>query len=231
MIPVLMLLARGDRAQPPHRLYRPDLARHRRLHGGRRLCLLQAHDCLPGRQHHRADPRSGFFSAAVGVVFGLPSLRIKGFYLAVATLAAQFFLSWCFIRVPWLYNYNVSARSRCRPAPVRHSDHRAERDAGDALSGRAVDRRRDDLARLQPRARPHRPHVDGGARHGYRGRADRHPALSDQAARLRGVVVLLRRRRRADGVPLARRRGSRESSTSTNPSSSCSWSSSAGSAA
>jgi branched-chain amino acid transport system permease protein len=51
---------------------------------------------------------SGFFAAAVGVVFGLPSLRIKGFYLAVATLAAQFFLSWCFIRVPWLYNYNVS---------------------------------------------------------------------------------------------------------------------------
>jgi len=52
---------------------------------------------------------SGFFSAAVGSVFGLPSLRIKGFYLAVATLAAQFFLSWCFIRVAWLYNYNVSA--------------------------------------------------------------------------------------------------------------------------
>jgi branched-chain amino acid transport system permease protein len=52
---------------------------------------------------------SGFFSAAAGVVFGLPSLRIKGFYLAVATLASQFFLSWCFIRIPWLYNYNVSA--------------------------------------------------------------------------------------------------------------------------
>ena len=51
---------------------------------------------------------SGFFSAAVGVLFGLPSLRIKGFYLAVATLAAQFFLQWCFIRVPWLYNYNIS---------------------------------------------------------------------------------------------------------------------------
>jgi branched-chain amino acid transport system permease protein len=52
---------------------------------------------------------SGFFAAAVGIVFGLPSLRIKGFYLAVATLAAQFFLSWCFIRLPWLYNYNISA--------------------------------------------------------------------------------------------------------------------------
>jgi branched-chain amino acid transport system permease protein len=52
---------------------------------------------------------SGFFSAAAGILFGLPSLRIKGFYLAVATLAAQFFLSWCFIRVQWLYNYNISA--------------------------------------------------------------------------------------------------------------------------
>jgi branched-chain amino acid transport system permease protein len=51
---------------------------------------------------------SGFFSAAIGALFGLPSLRIKGFYLAVATLAAQFFLDWCFIRVPWLYNYNSS---------------------------------------------------------------------------------------------------------------------------
>src|SRR5580693_4676352 len=51
---------------------------------------------------------SGVVSAAVGALFGLPSLRIKGFYLAVATLAAQFFLQWCFIRVPWLYNYNSS---------------------------------------------------------------------------------------------------------------------------
>ena len=51
---------------------------------------------------------SGFVSCAVGVVFGLPSLRIKGFYLAIATLAAQFFLQWCFVRVGWLYNYNPS---------------------------------------------------------------------------------------------------------------------------
>jgi branched-chain amino acid transport system permease protein len=51
---------------------------------------------------------SGFASAAAGTLFGLPSLRIKGFYLAVATLAAQFFLSWCFVRVPWLYNFNIS---------------------------------------------------------------------------------------------------------------------------
>jgi branched-chain amino acid transport system permease protein len=51
---------------------------------------------------------SGFFSSAVGVFFGLPSLRIKGFYLVVATLAAQFFLEWAFARVPWLYNNNDS---------------------------------------------------------------------------------------------------------------------------
>ncbi|MFC0217036.1 branched-chain amino acid transport system permease protein [Pseudochelatococcus lubricantis] len=51
---------------------------------------------------------SGFFSAGVGVIFGLPSLRIKGFYLAVTTLAAQFFLQWCFVRIPWLTNHNIS---------------------------------------------------------------------------------------------------------------------------
>jgi len=51
---------------------------------------------------------SGFFAAAIGVIFGLPSLRIKGLYLAITTLAAQFFLEWCFIRIEWLYNYNDS---------------------------------------------------------------------------------------------------------------------------
>ena len=51
---------------------------------------------------------SGGCTAAVGVLFGLPSLRIKGFYLAVATLAAQFFLVWMFNKVPWFYNYDMS---------------------------------------------------------------------------------------------------------------------------
>ncbi|MFT7594337.1 MAG: branched-chain amino acid transport system permease protein [Paracoccaceae bacterium] len=51
---------------------------------------------------------SGVFSAGVGVVFGIPSLRIKGFYLAIATLAAQFFLVWLFEKWGWLYNYNAS---------------------------------------------------------------------------------------------------------------------------
>lgn len=51
---------------------------------------------------------SGLFSSALGILFGLPSLRIKGFYLTVATLASQFFLDWSFIRVQWLTNYNTS---------------------------------------------------------------------------------------------------------------------------
>ncbi|WP_116133343.1 branched-chain amino acid ABC transporter permease [Tropicimonas sp. IMCC34043] len=51
---------------------------------------------------------SGVFSAGVGVAFGIPSLRIKGFYLAIATLAAQFFLVWLFEKWSWLYNDNAS---------------------------------------------------------------------------------------------------------------------------
>jgi len=51
---------------------------------------------------------SGLITAGVGTLFGLPSLRIKGFYLAVATLAAQFFLVWMFNKVGWFYNYSAS---------------------------------------------------------------------------------------------------------------------------
>jgi branched-chain amino acid transport system permease protein len=50
----------------------------------------------------------GLTSALVGVLFGIPSLRIKGLYLAVATLAAQFFFDWVFIRVKWFTNYTPS---------------------------------------------------------------------------------------------------------------------------
>src|SRR6476661_8419365 len=50
----------------------------------------------------------GLCAAAVGVVFGLPSLRIKGFYLAVATLACQFFVLWAINRVGWFSNHSSS---------------------------------------------------------------------------------------------------------------------------
>ena len=51
---------------------------------------------------------AGLMSMLVGILFGLPSLRIKGFYLAVATLASQFFLEWAFARVKWFTNYAPS---------------------------------------------------------------------------------------------------------------------------
>src|SRR6185437_10214636 len=44
---------------------------------------------------------AGLCAAFVGIVFGLPSLRIKGFYLAVATLACQFFVLWALQRIGW----------------------------------------------------------------------------------------------------------------------------------
>jgi len=50
----------------------------------------------------------GACATAVGVVFGIPSLRIKGLYLAVATLAAQFFVDWAFLRVKWFTNNSSS---------------------------------------------------------------------------------------------------------------------------
>ena len=49
---------------------------------------------------------AGLMAAAVGILFGIPSLRIKGFYLAVATLASQFFLLWIFDHVGWFTNYD-----------------------------------------------------------------------------------------------------------------------------
>ena len=51
---------------------------------------------------------AGVCAAAVGIVFGLPSLRIKGFYLAVATLACQFFVLWALQRFPWFTNHSAS---------------------------------------------------------------------------------------------------------------------------
>jgi branched-chain amino acid transport system permease protein len=50
----------------------------------------------------------GVCATVVGVVFGIPSLRIKGLYLAVATLAAQFFVDWAFLRVKWFTNDSAS---------------------------------------------------------------------------------------------------------------------------
>jgi branched-chain amino acid transport system permease protein len=50
----------------------------------------------------------GVCATVAGILFGIPSLRIKGLYLAVATLAAQFFFDWLFLRVKWFTNDSAS---------------------------------------------------------------------------------------------------------------------------
>ena len=65
---------------------------------------------FPGMDMFSVTILSGVITAAVGVLFGLPSLRIKGFYLAVATLASQFFLVWMFNKFAWFYNYSASGQ-------------------------------------------------------------------------------------------------------------------------
>ncbi len=61
---------------------------------------------------------SGAITALVGMVFGLPSLRIKGFYLAVSTLAAQFFIIWLFNKQPWFTNYSATGQITMPPREV-----------------------------------------------------------------------------------------------------------------
>jgi branched-chain amino acid transport system permease protein len=63
---------------------------------------------IPGMPVLVAFVGGGLIAAGVGILFGLPSLRIRGFYLAVATLAAQFFIVWCLSKVGWFTNYNSS---------------------------------------------------------------------------------------------------------------------------
>ncbi|MDP3617377.1 MAG: branched-chain amino acid ABC transporter permease [Rhodoferax sp.] len=59
---------------------------------------------VPGMPLLLALILGGLCSSAFGILFGLPSLRVKGLYLAVATLAAQFFSDWMFLRVKWFTN-------------------------------------------------------------------------------------------------------------------------------
>ncbi|MCZ7566344.1 MAG: branched-chain amino acid ABC transporter permease [Burkholderiales bacterium] len=63
---------------------------------------------VPGIPILAAFALAGICAALVGIAFGLPSLRIKGFYLAVATLAAQFFVLWAIQRIGWITNYSAS---------------------------------------------------------------------------------------------------------------------------
>ena len=130
------LLARRDRAQPAHRLCGPDLARHRRLHGRRRLCLLQAHHGFPRGERHRLDP-------CLRILLGRRRRRCSG----CPPCASRAFISWsrrwrrssscngASPASPGSTTITSRARSRCRRARSSASPSPgAERDAADALS-------------------------------------------------------------------------------------------------
>src|SRR5215510_2179688 len=70
---------------------------------------------VPGMPILVAFAGGGVIAALVGIVFGLPSLRIRGFYLAVATLAAQFFILWFLTKVGWISNYSSSGVITAQP--------------------------------------------------------------------------------------------------------------------
>jgi branched-chain amino acid transport system permease protein len=58
--------------------------------------------------HHCYEYFFRWFDCSIfGILVGLPSLRIKGFYLIVSTLAAQFFIPWLFTQYSWFTNHNV----------------------------------------------------------------------------------------------------------------------------
>src|SRR5437588_9047184 len=54
-------------------------------------------------------PLAGAVTAAVGLIFGLPAARLKGLYLAIATLAAQYILLDFFARAEWFTGGSVPA--------------------------------------------------------------------------------------------------------------------------
>ena len=63
---------------------------------------------VPGIPLLAAFVLGGLCAAAVGLLFGLPSLRVRGFYLAASTLATQFFVVWALTKVRWFTNYSSS---------------------------------------------------------------------------------------------------------------------------
>ncbi len=73
---------------------------------------------VPGMPILLAFAGGGVTAALVGMLFGLPSLRIRGFYLAVATLAAQFFILWFLSKVGWISNYSSSGVITAQPIVI-----------------------------------------------------------------------------------------------------------------
>ena len=147
---------------------------------------------------------SGVCAALVGIVFGLPSLRIRGLYLAVATLAAQFFIVWALDKFGWFKNYDPAGVITAQPIVMFGHNFATPREKYLVVLAIVAVLA---LAGQEHGARQHRARLDGGARHGRRGRSDGLFAAAHQAAGVCDQLVLLRRRRRAVRVRLSPDRG------------------------
>jgi branched-chain amino acid transport system permease protein len=81
--------------------------------GAYTVALAQIHLGLP---FWITIPLGGLAAAVIGVGFGLPSLRIRGLYLVIATLAAQFILNFVFVH--WQKVTNGDVGLTVQPASV-----------------------------------------------------------------------------------------------------------------
>jgi branched-chain amino acid transport system permease protein len=81
--------------------------------GAYTVALAQLHLGLP---FYIAIPLAGVTAAVIGIGFGLPSLRIRGLYLVIATLAAQFILNFVFVH--WQSVTNGDVGLTVQPATI-----------------------------------------------------------------------------------------------------------------
>ena len=175
---------------------------------------------VPGMPILLAFIGGGVVAALVGILFGLPSLRIRGFYLAVATLAAQFFILWFLTKVGWVTNYSSSGVITAQKIVILgyEFDTPAAKyllvlSIVAVMALAAKNMARGNIGRSWMAVRD----MDVAAEViGIR-------LMRDQAARLRRQLVLLRRRRRAFRVCVSSAPSSRKPTASTCRSGSCSW--------
>ncbi len=104
------------------------------------------------------------------MLFGLPSLRIRASISPSRRWRRSSFSNGASRGLPWLYNYNDLGAIEVETKTLFGLPVTGPPPAAYALLRGALHRRGDGLDRLEHRARPHRPHVDGGQGHGHRGR-------------------------------------------------------------
>ena len=138
-------------------------------------------------------PLGGMMAALIGAIVGIPSLRIKGLYLAIATLAAQFIMRWSINHFTWISGGIQACHRGAAADAVRAHDRQP---AADVLLPPGV-RRAGHCGRAEPHAQPDRTRLYRDSRSGYRGAEYRHRHLPLQAPRVRHLVVLRRCNRRA----------------------------------